>query len=397
MSTISGVQPTFLKPSLIERDGCSRRLLPIYELTRDSEERVQLVNQFVAAKLVHLGSDKTVKNTLYLDDIHNELKQGLLALDGAKTSNLLSFSISFDCLVTNVDGEQKRDYVNFPLKIPKIHLSNQVILNYDTVLPLYDGTKNTLYRRLEKLYDLGKSIVNKDDSKHGHCPGYLSNNSSQDQYIRHTEQMLVAYLVTEHASRMLKNYLVAELRGKHSLMKSVKVYNMGLHMHSTKTCCAPCEYVLTGFMNDRTEKGFLYQFPIICKENITPCQDKRSVVRFRFPKNTQFQVLVTVSASQLDADHKKKIEYEETDFDWYSIKKKKKKSYKRIYTAYFDEHYDRRRIPSADISMLSLRTISLSGSSATRYSPETVEKISKKKNEENKVALVPRNLFPDNE
>ena len=83
---------------------------------------------------------------------------------------------------------------------------------------------------------------------------------------------------------------------------------MGLHMHSTKTCCAPCEYTLVGLMNDRegliqdgVRIGFL--------ENFRASSTEHRDFTFSLPEASDFKMLVTVTASEHDATHQKQPSY----------------------------------------------------------------------------------------
>jgi len=190
----------------------------------------------------------------------------------------------------------KLEYFVFDLRIPGANTTKESVFSYDRLIEGF-YSREQLYSNLKRFYSLGKNTVNPTDNKHGHKPLYDPKSSKHDQYILHTEQLLVAYLSTLQSAYMLRNRLRTEIRAKHPDVRQVKVYNMGLHMHSTKTCCAPCEYSLIGLMN-RRERGFLPNFQKVCLE-------QNDLIKFCFPQKSKFSLLVTVTASEHDADHQK--------------------------------------------------------------------------------------------
>ena len=161
-----------------------------------------------------------------------------------------------------------------------------------------------IYQTLRHFYYLGRNVANPEDDKHGHQPDYDHTTSRHDQYILHTEQMLVAYLALPEAATMLVNRLRIAIRGEYPDVVAVKTYNMGLHMHLTKTCCAPCEYSLIGLMNkngaplvrNRMRLGFLHNFRAAAT---SPNQQ----MTINLPRNSLFRMVVTVTASNNDGHH----------------------------------------------------------------------------------------------
>jgi hypothetical protein len=308
-------------------------------------------------------------------------------LQQSGSSNILLSKVSFDCLI-----EKKfRDYLSFDLRIPEANTNQNPAFSYDLLENMYNGKKN-LYETLKHFYELGRSCVNPENHKHGHIPSYDPLSSKHDQYIRHTEQLLAAYLHLPTGANMLCNRLRTEIRAKYSNASHAKVYNMTLHMHSTKTCCAPCEYSLIGMMNNRThyyknelQIGLIPNF-------IQACSIANERLTFTFPKRSSFQVLTTVTASSPDADHRKQPKYiEKTSGNHYEIFVKEPSSTKQIFTTMLDSGYSRLRFPNS--SNLSDKTIGISGSSSSPGSPKTKEQIRTLRNSELNDLDVVKNLF----
>lgn len=178
----------------------------------------------------------------------------------------------------------------------------------------------------------------------------------------------------------MQNRLRTEIRAKYAGASSAKVYNMGLHMHSTKTCCGPCEYSLVGLMsqreqlnpNDKLLPSFRMNFARACLE-------PNEQLTITLPKKSNFQLLVTVTASKADQTHRKQPTYDITKLDSkdsippYIINVKDPQVSEQIYLAKINCEYDRRRLP-AD-SSLSDKTVGISGSKSTKGSSSTIDRV----------------------
>jgi hypothetical protein len=379
MITTAATNKSYFIPEDLQRRGCPSYKTPFYQiLTPPSTGRTMLAHNYTAMQLQHQSSTGEIKNSLSLDSIHKELEQAALLLDGSGASNILLSKLSFDCLITESDGTQSRDYIHFDLKIPSTGTAREPVFSYDMIEQIY-GSKTRLYETLKHFYDLGKSMVNPGDHKHGHKPDYNPNDSKHDQYIRHTEQLLIAYLALPEASEMIRNRLRATIRASHPGAAAVKLYNTGLHMHSTKTCCSPCEYTLIGLMNDIDPSGFLHKFKSACRE-------PSDVLRFDLPENSHFRLLVTVTANQGDADHRAQPTYRRvpvapnTPSCPFIIDVKQTYASNKIFTTLLGNHYDRRNLPSS--AVLSDKTVGISGSKATPGSSKTMAKAATTKTSE---------------
>jgi hypothetical protein len=370
---------TYFIPTEINRRGCSCFKTPFYQVSSlPHGARIPHIHNYTTMQLIHKSSLGEVKNTLALDSIHKELEEAALLLDNSGASNILLSKLSFDCLITESDGTQTRDYIHFDLKIPGTGTTREPVFSYDMIESIYQS-KERLYETLNYFYALGKSIANPQDHKHGHTPEYNPRDSKHDQYIRHTEQLLIAYLALPEASEMIRNRLRTAIRGKHPGATSVKLYNTGLHMHSTKTCCSPCEYSLIGLMNDLSPSGFLHNFKLACSE-------PSDILTFSFPRRSHFRLLATVTAKEKDSDHRAEPTYriipispQESPAPYF-IDVKSTAASNTIFTTLLGNHYDRRSLPKS--AVLSDKTVGISGSKATRGSSTTMDKTKNQKSDE---------------
>lgn len=364
----------------IERKGCPSITVPPCQASIQPSltgKRKELLYQLVTMRLIHATKTGKIKNSLSLRTIHLELETHSLMLQQSGSSNILLSKVSFDCLVEG----KIRDYLSFDLRIPEA--TTESVFSYDLIESMYNSKKN-LYETLKHFYELGRSCANPKNHKHGHTPSYNPSFPSHDQYIRHTEQLLTAYLHLPQGAKMLCNRLRTEIRAKYSNVSYAKIYNMTLHMHSTKTCCAPCEYSLIGMTNTREHQdkngmklGFIPNFTQACSipnERLT----------FRFPKKSSFQVLVTVTASSADADHRKSPNYikktlgSQEKMPDYVISTKEQK--KNIFTSMLDTGYSRERFP--DAPNLIDKTVGISGSNSSPGSAKTKDQVKNLKKSE---------------
>ncbi len=363
----------------VHRKGCPCKQTSTYRTsTLPQGARTQLIHEFTTMQLVHQTKTGQVKNSLPLDKIHHELETESLHLSGSGAANILVSKVSFDCLIVDKSGKEHREYLSFDLRVPGANTENEAVFSYDLIEKAY-GSKANLYAAMKHFHTVGHAFANPQKQTHGHLPDYDAASPKHDQYIRHTEQMLVAYLATPQAAQMLCNRLRTELRGKYPDACQVKVYNMGLHMHSTKSCCAPCEYTLLGLMRDQqglrqngTLLGFLPNFTTV---SALPNES----LRFTLPKKSHFRLLVTVTASGPDADHRKKPTYTVKKQDVktkvlpHVILVKDKSASAHIFETLLLNGYDARRLPPA--STLGDKTVGISGSKATPGSRGTVTRV----------------------
>lgn len=362
------------------RPGCPCHLAPTYQVVNpvNAQQRRQLVHNFTTMQLCHMSRNDTLKNALNLDAIHHELECSSLVLRTSGSSNILVASVSFDCLITDASEKEHRQFITFDLKIPGMNTDEYSVFPYEAMQRAY-GSKKNLYKVLQYFYDQGRAIVNPNDDKHGTHPDYNPSKAAYDQYIRHTEQLLVAYLALPEAATMLSNRLRAEIRGEYPNASSAKVYNMGLHMHSTKTCCAPCEYSLIGLMNvcnglrlGRKPLSFLTNFQ-------TACAIPNDCLTFTLPQRSSFRLLVTISASKHDKDHRKQPSYVRRILAPHDplprsvIHVKDPTNSQRIFTTMLGGNYDRRRVGQS--TNIWDKTVVISGSLITKGSPLTIKKV----------------------
>lgn len=367
---------TYYQPIPLQRNGCPAQLMDSYS------KPIQLLNArhasnhyFTAMKLAEMINGKLFY-LLNLDEVHHEMEIESLSLFGSGASNIVIAKLSFDCSIQVGETSERATFV-WDLKIPQVDESS---LSYDFIKKKYDQYGINPYDLLEYYYALGRHTVNKDNATHGHVPGYSSGNSSQDQYIRHTEQMLIAYLALPDAATMIRNYLRTEVRSKYHKRATVaRIYYMGIHMHSTKTCCAPCEYTLVGLMNDdgnfHEQLGFLKNFK-------RECLEPNELLTFKFSRIIPFKVLVTVTANKTDADHKQKPKYQKTDERNEAILVEDDYTLSKIFTTFLENSYDVRKIHEE--TALKDKTVFTSGSNTTPGTKKTNRKAKEVKSAEDK-------------
>lgn len=366
---------------------CPTRLTPTYRIsTQPTTSRTKLTHEFTTMRLEHHTKEKECKNSLSLGRVHHQLEMNSLFLHNSGASNILLSKVSFDCLIREKSGKEYRDYISFDLRIPGANTEQEVVLTYDMVEALY-GSQEKLYSAIEHFYRLGRTSINANNYQHGNCPNYDVSATGQGQFIRHTEQILVAFLARPRATKMLRNRLRTEIRGKYWQASTVKVYNMGLHIHSTKTCCAPCEYSLIGLMKDRVglmqngvKLGFLPNFQ-------QACSIPNEQLSFTLPRRSYFRLLVTVSTSEADAHHRAQPEYTmnklkpQDSVPPYIINVKDAGLVSnRLFLTMLDSGYDQRKLPL--LPSLTDITVGISGSKATKGSPGTNSRVKAVRDEE---------------
>jgi hypothetical protein len=375
LSNCTLIDKTHFDPASIVRAGCPCKHMPYVRISAHDEARTKRTHDLAMMVLSHQS-----KHTLDLAPIHDELYLQSLKIQGSGTSNILVTKLSFNCSIIDETGQEHLDYVCFDLRIPGMKTSTESVFSYDSMEKAYGG-KNQLYSAISHFYQEGLKIANKNGIKHGHTPDYSGTNSSHDQYIRHTEQLLVAYLALPTAAQMLSNRLRAEIRGKYPKAKAAVIYNMGIHMHSTKTCCGPCEYALLGLSNYENQLmqtgvtlGFLANFKLA---SIAPSE----VLNFQFDNDYPFKALVTVSANEADAHHKKLPTYTQENMALnkpiipFTIDTDSSDAFQYIFTTVFNREYDVRKLSS--ISNLEDITVGISGSKSSKGSPGTINKVQK--------------------
>jgi hypothetical protein len=369
------------------RAGCPRVLVPCYE-QRPVPERPRLIVQRTLMRLSHTSKAGLVKKQLDLGGVHDELRvsSAAITLPGG-AANIVLAKMSAEVQITLHDGSTVRDFVVFDLKIPGAVSG----ISYDYLRDLYKGRGN-LYPVIKYFYKKGRALANPGGHKHGTEPGYDPRTTKHDQQILHSEQMLVAYLAHPDASEMLVERLRAEIRGHYPAAQAAKVYNMSLHMHSTKTCCAPCEYALLGLMN--TPRGvnlrgsdevgvkttllvfsFMHHFT-------AQCARPSEMLSLSVPRSSPFQLFVTVTADSHDVSHQVVVDIlsksEDPKAEAYDIHlKRDPASSRQIFTTQFSVpfYYDlARRLGVAQTNLLD-KTVAMSGSTQTKGSPVTASRV----------------------
>lgn len=346
-------------------EGCPCRLTHLYQTTWQVESRTPMVHQFTPMALVNEGED-SIKTRLNLRRIHGELEMESLPLNIPKGPNVVLAKVSFECLVQRLNGFT-RGFFTFDLRIPCTSRDGSLTWSWlERAYEPYGGILS-LYQTLRFFYQLGRQIANPENKKHGHFLNYDSNNPSYDQFIRHSEQTLAAYLALPQASEMLSNRLKVTVRAKYADAMSMEVLNMALHLHSTKRCCAGCEYVLLGLMNDKTEGHGLFNnlgHALGDAHTSLPAKIKAA-----------FKAVVTVTANQPDAIHKTlpRLTLSPERIRSFNIDLNDPDVSKYIYTTLLTHGYDRRKVTSSP--QINHISVVLSGSLATATSKSALSTV----------------------
>jgi hypothetical protein len=355
-------------PVPIARPGCPCVHTPSEDITTPRGT----VRKITTMALQHYGAPGGQPlNSLDLSGIHKKLEVASLQLQQTGSSNVLLTDVSFNCEIETPSGSY-RDFITFDLKIPESG-ANEGVFSSDMMRQAY-GSKRDFFTNIEYFFLLGKQTANLGNNGHGVTPDYRKADATHDQYILHTEQSLVAYLATDKAALMLRNYLRAAIRGKYPDAISTKIHNLGLHMHSTKTCCAPCEYTLIGLMNSQAV-GLIPNFRRFCAE-------PNEVLRLQV--DPDFQMVTTVTANEADQTHKTKPSMQPfatpiNDKRLYSINVKDPNTSKKIFTTILNT-YNGANLPIDESKFEG--TVGISGSLKTPGSPATAQRHRERTNED---------------
>ena len=347
------------------RHGCPCAHSPFLEFTTPQEDgRHRLKQQQTTLQLEHRSKTGEIKNCLHLGKLHHELHISSLSIMASGSANIVLASLSFDTLIEQPDRTSRR-FISFDLQIPQ-----EEVFSYAWIERIY-GSKQKLYKVIGSLHDLGRRLTNPEDVTHGQRPSYAATSHYQDQLIRHTEQLLIAYLQLPGAAEMVGKRLISKIRSLEPGSTSAKIYNMTLHMHSTKTCCAPCEYTLVGWMNYGSFASHFSRF----------CRTKQDVLPLRLPQQSNFQLLVTVTASSCDKTHRAPPQLKRhPSAIKTAISVKNPLSSQKVFLTLFTLPYEKARLPL--YQTLSNRTVVISGSDTTPGSIKTRRKVTEEHQKE---------------
>lgn len=390
------------------RAGCPCVLSHFYQTHYRTADRRPLTHHFTSMTLVHFNENSQMESKLLLDKIHCELEIDAYPFLPLRVANVVLSKVTFECQIRKV-SKVVREYITFDLKIPSIPPDTQTVFTYNWVKRAYqDWGKSTfgltvphrtlglqiLYGQLKRLYHLGRNLVNPDDRVHGNQPAYDHMLKNEHQYIRHSEQMLAAYLSLPEASELLYNRLKTTIRAKHADVVAVTVHNMALHIHSTKRCCSACEYVLIGLMNDREHRALGLIPNFLWTMAISP-----SPFPMSGPINRTFKVITTVTANDKDAAHRtlprqqQIVLQEPNTIVPYFIPVNSDDSSKRIFTTFLNNPYDPRKLEA--IPELNHTTVMFSGSDVTQTNQRAIREVERIRlnNLENPLFNLSRRIF----
>lgn len=280
-------------PTSSPKPGCPQRFLntKLETLEETEQNRIPVRTNKVFALLTH-RSRKTnrLKASLKLDEIHHQLREVSSQMGVQQTGNIVVAAISFEIKI-NADG-QSPFFVTFPIKVP----GKTIYSHSDAVSDI--GTEEQTRNVLKELYSYGRRLHLDANQTHGHQPKY-DGSKGDAQYVNHSEQSMYAYLSTTDCANMLVQRLITTLRGKDLVAfgKQIKVYSATLHLHSSKTPCGACEYVMVGAQSHDSPIGLMKNLTAIFSEKTQP-------YTFVLPQ-TNIGIFSTYTANQNDKDHRK--------------------------------------------------------------------------------------------
>jgi len=123
----------------------------------------------------------------------------------------------------------------------------------------------TAHRALMKAHhDKGARVITTHPAPYvssqfcGHLPKF-DGSTGDPQLVRHSEPAIYTWLSTDAGIDMLINRLADRLRSVYGVSAgaNVRVRNVMLHMHSTRTPCGPCERETVGIQNSHGAASFL--------------------------------------------------------------------------------------------------------------------------------------------
>lgn len=222
-----------LSPITTPADGCSRQYL-----RQTTEIKQEHGGARLHAALVHHSRKTQIeKSRFVLSAVHAELRQALARMEQPQVGNIAAAAITFELKILRND---KRLFYTIPIKV-----SGKPVFTISDTLNLGEDDLQSVLDDLKAMHTAGKQAHG--GHKHFQTPKY-DNTAGDAQLINHSEQPLYYYLKTEVGASTIVNRLIAELRGKDLIAfgEEIKVSNIAVHLHSTKTPCGPCETVIAG-------------------------------------------------------------------------------------------------------------------------------------------------------
>jgi hypothetical protein len=168
-----------------------------------------------------------------LDYVHYDLQETVHLIGTEKESpNILAAKISFLCKIFFKKKPPITELVSFGLKCKDNKGSSLMLFSFDEMEKIYGNSKD-MFACIGHFYKKGRE----SDSQtivHGHTPNFKVDESgklkkSQAQYVKHTEQLMVASLARPEVTESLAEKLEQKIRKKYIKGTHVKVYTMGVH------------------------------------------------------------------------------------------------------------------------------------------------------------------------
>lgn len=281
----------------------------IHDAAKNPRKRVELPIAPIHLRL------STAENWIRKENTAEFGTQNLVAVD-------MSFEISWGNHTPN--GNHRRDFITFPLRIPgkQFYTVSDAFVDQENDLVQRRETgvnpTNHTYRLMRERYTKGHNITGHNYC--GYAPKFVDVQTDK-QYTHHSEQALYTYLATQDGVKMLTNRLTTEIRGRGiaSPGDTIKIYAVGLHIHSTKTPCGPCERSTVGVQNSQWhvpgEKAQFLELFMGELENRSSAplpNQQHSILNFTYPGQYKGRaphergprMFTTYTANTHDKDHK---------------------------------------------------------------------------------------------
>ena len=272
-----------------------------------------------ACVFFHHSAQHPHKNfDLNIAEIHRNLRlvenqmRGVAVNVGAQ--NYVVAAITFEVSVGDRQADQHRRVgITFPIKVPSAEVYSFTnacaAVRRDLAEdprrrpynPSVDGRAET-YAYMSSLFRRGQAKLGEYTC--GPRNPAFRGGQGMAQAIRHSEQWLYMYLNTRTGVQELVSRLTTTIRGRGlaNYGDQVKVYSVGLHLHSTKTACGVCETSMVGMQNTQVD-GQIVSFLSLLQNELRVRQAPASTLRFTHSPRNGIHMYTSYTANQIDGHH----------------------------------------------------------------------------------------------
>ena len=371
--TVTGYEPS---------SSCPSKMTHAYQ-TQEEEGDEDVIHRYTS-----MCFGNKILGVYPLDYLHYDLQETVHLIGTEKEGpNILAAKVSFVCKIFFEKKPPILELFSFGLKCRNGKGAPLMLFSFDQMEKIY-GNSEDMFACIRHFYKQGQESESQTVN-HGHTPNYDVGKDGklgrgQAQYVKHTEQLLVASLARPEVVKGLAEQLKQKIRKKYPEGKYVKVYSMGVHFHSIRICCAPCEYALKGIANDKMGKKindvWLGLYPNFVKQLSETGFLRRSTIH-------EFRIIIAGTASIKNHGHKEpvylkeKVDAEE-DLSAYKINCIGKEVSQNIYQTLLKNPIE--ASPHA-LERRKSKTFFTSGSKSSPEGKKVVEKVLSIKNLENRV------------